>query len=284
MLRLGIVGTENSHADAFVRHLNVEQNRDDAHVVALAGGETEKNRKLAADGKIGKVVETVHEFMDDIDAAVVCNRHGGLHRENAVPLLEAGKHVFVDKPTATTVADVEAMIDAAERGGGVLASWSILRLAPAVTDLRSTVAGMPEPQIVTVTGPADRDDPHAGLFFYGPHVVEPALEIVGNPEPSDDVVVQVVDDAVVALVQANGIQLVLNLVRKNGTGQIPWHATVAGRDRFVSQEIPLTAQSHHDSLDRFLNAALTGLPPVPYEELIPPVRLLAAITDNLKVR
>lgn len=281
MLRLGIVGTENSHADAFIRHLNIEQNREDATVVALAGGDTEKNRKLAADGKIDSVVDTVHDFLDDVDAAVVCNRHGGLHRESAVPLLEAGKHVFVDKPTATTVADVEAIIDAAQHGGGVLASWSILRLAPAIDELRKALAEIAEPRILSVAGPADRHDPHAGLFFYGPHVVEPALEILGNPEVDDDVVVQAVDDAVVALAQAGGIQLVLSFVRKNDTGQTPWHATVIGRNDVVSREIPLTVENHHDSLDRFIDAAQAGTPPVSYEQLIPPVKLLGAITDQL---
>ena len=40
-----------------------------------------------------------------------------LHREPAVAMLSAGKHVLVEKPLATTVADGLAMVEAAERAG-----------------------------------------------------------------------------------------------------------------------------------------------------------------------
>ena len=40
-----------------------------------------------------------------------------LHREPAVTMLEAGKHVLVEKPLATTVADGAAMVAAAARAG-----------------------------------------------------------------------------------------------------------------------------------------------------------------------
>jgi predicted dehydrogenase len=280
VLRIGIAGTENSHTDHFIRHLNVDQNRQDARVVALAGGANERNRALASTGQIDIIVDSAENFANDVDAAVICHRQGGEHRRHAVPLLEAGKHVFVDKPTATTVADVEAMIDAARSGGGVLASWSILRTAPGIDELRAAAAGLEQPSLVSVIGPADPGDPHAGLFFYGPHVVEPALEILGNPGLDGEVSVHAVDDAVTALVQAGGVQLVLTFIRK-GNGPVPWHATVAARDGVVSREITASTLDHGTGLDRFVDAALSGTPPMPYEQLIAPVSILADITAQL---
>ncbi|NED95719.1 Gfo/Idh/MocA family oxidoreductase [Phytoactinopolyspora alkaliphila] len=281
MLRIGIVGTENSHADHFVRHLNIDQHRQDARVVALAGGDTERNRTLADQGGIDTVTGSLAEVMDQIDAAVVCNRHGGLHREHAVPLLEAGKHVFVDKPTSTTVADTEAMIKAAQAGGGVLASWSILRHAPGILDLRKAAGELGESSVVTVLGPADPDDPHAGLFFYGPHVVEAALELLGNPELDGGVSVHTVKDGVVATAQAGGTQLVLVFIRRADGGRVPWHATVAGPNGVAHREITSDTLAHGTGLDRFLDAALAGQAPAPYAELVTPVRLLTAITEQL---
>lgn len=280
MLRIGIVGTENSHADVFVRHLNVEWQRADARVVALAGGETEKNKRLAEQGEIGVVVNSLGDVIGDIDAAVVCNRHGGLHREHAVPLLEAGKHVFVDKPTATTVADVEAMIDASRSGGAVLASWSIVRHARGVPKLRAS-AVRSRPAVVAFAGPADPHSEHAGLFFYGPHVVEPALEILGNPSVLDDVTVHMTDDAVTAITQVGGTQLVLTFVRPEDGGPIPWHGTVAGHGEFTDQVITGDDLDHGSGLNWFIDAALTGQQPVSYEQLIGPVSLLTAITEKI---
>ena len=53
---------------------------------------------------------------DDIDVVDICSP-GYLHAEMAIAALEAGKHVLVEKPLANTVAEAEAMADAARRAG-----------------------------------------------------------------------------------------------------------------------------------------------------------------------
>lgn len=280
MLRIGIVGTENSHANHYVHHLNIDQRRGDARVVALAGGDTEKNRTLAADGGIDLICDSLTDLTGQIDAAVVCDRDGGKHRANALPLLEAGTHVFVDKPTATTVDDVEAMAAAARSTGAVLASWSILRHAAGVDTLRAKAAAE-TPSVLAVTGPADPDDPHAGLFFYGPHIVELALEILGNPTLDGDVTVHRGQGVVTTVAQAGGTQLVLNFVTKAGAGPMPWHVTIGDPHQLYGAEITTEMFDHSSGLDRFLDAAIAGHAPDPYEQLVTPVALLAATSDQL---
>ncbi|GBF77094.1 hypothetical protein PA598K_05618 [Paenibacillus sp. 598K] len=55
----------------------------------------------------------------DIDAVVI-SVPNHLHREVAVPFLEAGKHVFLEKPVAPNVQDCDAIVAAAERAGTIL--------------------------------------------------------------------------------------------------------------------------------------------------------------------
>ena len=52
----------------------------------------------------------------DIDAVCICTPHY-LHAEMAIAAAQAGKHVFCEKPMATTAADMEAMIVEADRAG-----------------------------------------------------------------------------------------------------------------------------------------------------------------------
>jgi predicted dehydrogenase len=58
------------------------------------------------------------------------------HAELAARVLEAGKHCFVEKPLATTVADAQRAVDASERAGRILMVGHLLEYHPAVTRLK----------------------------------------------------------------------------------------------------------------------------------------------------
>jgi predicted dehydrogenase len=49
----------------------------------------------------------------DIDAVDVCTPNG-LHAENTIAALEAGKHVMVEKPMAMNATQAQQMLDAAK--------------------------------------------------------------------------------------------------------------------------------------------------------------------------
>src|SRR3954462_9005451 len=53
-----------------------------------------------------------------------------MHAELTIAAAKAGKHVLVEKPMATTVADADAMVAAASDAGVVLMAAHNLRFAP----------------------------------------------------------------------------------------------------------------------------------------------------------
>jgi predicted dehydrogenase len=53
---------------------------------------------------------------DDLDVISVCTPVG-LHAEQAIAVVEAGKHLLCEKPQALTAADAKRMLDAAEQAG-----------------------------------------------------------------------------------------------------------------------------------------------------------------------
>ncbi len=61
------------------------------------------------------------------------------HAELAVRVLNADKHCFVEKPLATTVADAQRAVEAAERAGRILMVGHLLEYHPAVTRLKELV-------------------------------------------------------------------------------------------------------------------------------------------------
>jgi predicted dehydrogenase len=69
-------------------------------------------------------------FAGDVDAVIVCLPHH-LHRDAVVAAAEHGKHVLTEKPMALSLADVDAMIDAAAENGVCLMVGQVLRFRQA---------------------------------------------------------------------------------------------------------------------------------------------------------
>jgi predicted dehydrogenase len=72
--------------------------------------------------------------------AVAIATHVPSHAELAERVLEAGKHCFVEKPLAQSVAEAERVVDVAEQAGRVLMVGHLLEYHPGVEKLRELVA------------------------------------------------------------------------------------------------------------------------------------------------
>jgi predicted dehydrogenase len=62
------------------------------------------------------------------------------HHEVALPFLEAGVHVLVEKPVATTLAEADALVAAARKSGALLAVGHLQRFNPAFRALAGALA------------------------------------------------------------------------------------------------------------------------------------------------
>ena len=283
MTRIGFVGTENSHTDHFIRFINTERRYTGYEAAALAGGRNERNEQLSASGGVEHIVDDVSDLIPLVDAAIISTRDGARHREQAEPLLAAGVPLLVDKPLATTVDDARAIIDAAEKTSTVLVSWSALRFVPQIAELADAAERGPIRQL-NVIGPADPGSEYSGLFFYGIHHVEAALEILGNPVVEPGSVVPTVTrngDTTIAHVRIAGVDVILTFVAPGAGHQVPFYATAAGTSGVVARELVLDADYNAPALDRFVAAVEAGNSPASRDELLSPVVVLAAIVEAL---
>jgi predicted dehydrogenase len=105
--------------------------RSVADVVAFQSRRTTTAEAARDQWGSGEVVADWRALLEreDVDAVDICAPNA-LHAELAIAAAEAGKHVLVEKPVATTVADADAMVAAAERAGVVLMAAHNLRFAP----------------------------------------------------------------------------------------------------------------------------------------------------------
>ncbi len=116
-LKVGIIGT----GQIAQHHMRVWTEFDDFEIAVICDVDQEALERSAK--KFG-VSETTTDFRevinrDDIIAVDVC-LHNNLHAPIAIAAMEAGKHVYCEKPIAGSYVDGVAMIEAAERTGRML--------------------------------------------------------------------------------------------------------------------------------------------------------------------
>lgn len=118
-LKVGVAGVGQI---AKVLHIGEYLASPDCELVAMYNGDL----SLCAD-QVAKYEPRGVKFYDDLDqflasgveAISVCERNF-LHAEVSIKALRAGVHVLCEKPMALTLADAQAMIDAADQAGRVL--------------------------------------------------------------------------------------------------------------------------------------------------------------------
>ena len=82
-----------------------------------------------------KVVSIVSKLISDCDAVYITTPNTK-HTELAIEAIGAGKHVFCEKPMATTVDDARSVLKAAEKSSSVFQVGHNRRFAPVYRDLK----------------------------------------------------------------------------------------------------------------------------------------------------
>ncbi|MFW6599239.1 Gfo/Idh/MocA family protein [Propionibacteriaceae bacterium Y2011] len=280
MTTIGVIGIENSHVDHFVRHLNSEDRHPDFKITHLVGGEPDRQAKLQEAGGITELVAEPADLVGKVDAAIICTRDGGKHAEQALPLLKAGMPVLVDKPLAASVADAQAMLDAAKENNALLVSSSALRNVPEMADLSSATADRGATAAIHVFGPADPDSEYSGLSFYGIHEIEAALQIGGDADFGDVTVVRG-EGSIIASTTIGGVPTTISFITKDDEGQVKFFATVVGRHGITQTPLTLGKDYNAPMLDLFVDMLKTGKAPIDDATLLRPIQLLEAITSQL---
>jgi predicted dehydrogenase len=113
-IRIGLIGAGQRGQ----QHLETYQQIPGAEIVAIADINEALAQRVASRFQIPDVYTDYHDLLqrDDLEAVDVC-LHNNLHRPVAVKAMEAGKHVYCEKPMAGSYADARIMYDTAQALG-----------------------------------------------------------------------------------------------------------------------------------------------------------------------
>lgn len=278
MIKIGIVGSDNSHAIAYSRLANVDRVLGDrSRVVAIWGAEQQRTEEVAREGQIEAIVARPEDLVGRVDLAVVVDRHGDLHAEHALPFIEHGTSVYVDKPFAIKLDDCTEMLAAARRSGALLTSFSALRWAPATDALAEDLARIGQVRAAHFAGPCDFENQNGGPFFYATHVGEIALRLVGGDV--ETVAARRFHKTVtVQLNWGSGASAAFTYL---GDAAYHFHGTLFGTNGMSAREITGGDGAYSAALQKIVEMVETGDRPLTDEQLLRPIAMVHAIQESL---
>jgi predicted dehydrogenase len=101
------------------RHAEAYSSMEYAKLIGFADVDRSRSATLASRFSVEDFASAEELIMDDaVEAISICTPNM-LHTDYAIAAVEAGKHILVEKPLATTVADCEKITKAAEKAGVV---------------------------------------------------------------------------------------------------------------------------------------------------------------------
>ena len=124
-------------------------------VVAVADPEHSSRKGFIAASGLSESIPFYDNLSDllkdnkDIDGAVVCTPNY-LHRESAIPLIERGIPLALEKPMCTTMEDGEAILDAEHANKGRLLIGFVLRSTPFYRKVHELISGNAVGRVVAI--------------------------------------------------------------------------------------------------------------------------------------
>lgn len=276
MIKVGIIGAENSHAKSFSVALNMPDAEgnfryEDIRVVK-AYGEGDSASVLAEAANIPAITQSPDDF-DDCDTIMITTRRGSLHYKQIIKYIEKGMNVFVDKPYTVDVEEVKAMVAAAKKSGSLICGGSACKYAPDVVELAQTVSQLrQEGKLKTASMNFNifMDIEYDGFFFYAAHLIEMAFTIFGK----DMVSLQAnrLGNTVIVNVEYADIQVSLHFTE----GVFQSAATLYTKGAIIHKQFDIST-IFDEELKVFVDMLHTGVAPFAPEEMIDPVVVADAI-------
>ena len=221
--------------------------------------------KVAAASKIDNVVAKPEDVIGKVDAVIIATDEGDDHVRRVLPFIAAGLPVFVDKPLASNLPDLNQFIRWQNEGHKIL-STSGLRYSPEMKLIKERSADLGEWRWVTSFTCKTWER-------YGIHALEAVYPQVGPGFVSVQTISQAGSD-VVHLTHRNGVQITIAAVH-DAYGSFG-NVHVYGTKGQLAISLKDTYAAFRGQLVAFIEMLKTGRAPFAFEQTIELMTIIIA--------
>jgi predicted dehydrogenase len=284
MIRIGILGSDSSHALAFAKLCNIpdsdtgKYNFPDVRVTAIYGHDESETEKTAFDCKIEEIVSSPDELIGKVDAVMILFRDGNLHTSYAIPFIKVGIPVWIDKPLTVTVEDTRTLLMEAEKHNSLITGGSTCKYSYDVLELSKIINNGSVGQILSgyINFPGDINSPYNGIFFYGPHIVEMLFTIFGYEVKSLTTIKR--NSNILCVADYDTYSVVLDFTKDLDHSFCMIH----GDKKSHVGEIKIDSSTYKTGLEKFIEMLKTGIMPLSLDKLAASTKFLAAVNESLE--
>lgn len=181
MKKIVILGCENSHADQFLNFIKKKPEFSDVEVVGIYSDESAPAERLAKIFNLN-VMESYDAAVGQVDGVIVTARHGDNHLKYALPYIDSGVPMFIDKPITIKEDEAVQMARLLKSAGVRVSGGSSLAKEAFVCKLAEDAASETDGKTLGgfVRAPMNSDAKYGGFYFYAQHLTEMVMKIFGR--------------------------------------------------------------------------------------------------------
>jgi len=189
-IRAGMIGLDTSHVPAFTRIFNDSKATGDVAGIKVVAGYPGGTDLPASRDRVARfteqirgmgveIVASIPELLDKVDVVMLESVDGRIHLQEAIPVIKAGKPLWIDKPVAGSLTDAIVIYQLAKKHNVPVFSSSSARFSPGIDAVLKNEAVGPVLGAST-WGPCSYSTGTPDMFFYGIHGIEPLFKIMGT--------------------------------------------------------------------------------------------------------
>ncbi len=234
-----------------------------AKVTHIWCDDPEDAKKVAAASLIPNIVEKPEDVIGEVDAVIVATDKGWEHVWRSKPFIDAGLPIFIDKPLADNVDDLNQFIKWYKEGHRIMSSSSLRYTKEYIPYMISTHE-LGELRYINMTMPKSWER-------YGIHALEPVFCITGPGYVSVRNTGSEKNN-ILHLKHKNGIDVNLAVIYDSAGSPLK----ITGTKGSVSVPSGDSYYSFHKQLDVFVEYLETDVRPYPFEQTIELMMIIIA--------
>lgn len=280
MFKIGILGSENSHAKAFAEIFNKSQQDryPDMRVTAIGGNNLNASKRIFDEFGLEILAEKPEDMLGKVDAIMITTRSGKLHPFLAKPFIKEGIPAFIDKPFASDAKEAVKLAKLAKECHVPLCGGSAVQYAYDVLMMKSIAnAAKKAGEVISgdITAPLKMNNEYGGFCFYAPHLASMTLTVFGSDPVS--VTASRSGDDVTAIVHYENFDVTNHFLNE----KMQYTITLNRKERPIFVEVDIGMIYQHECA-AFADMLRTGKMEHTYEELVLPVCYINAVEKSYR--